>query len=129
MDDINNNKDKYSNEVFSKNLCYYLKKSGMTQTKLAKQIGVAQGTVSDWKICRSYPRIDKIKAMAAVFGIEKADLIEEKDGNNKYLLDRELSKTAMDLRKHPESMQLYTKIKKLSPHNRELITELIDALI
>lgn len=65
-------------ETMSKNLAYYLEKSGMTQKEMAEIVGVAASTFNDWMRAKKYPRIDKIEIMANHFKILKSDLIEEK---------------------------------------------------
>lgn len=65
-------------ETMSKNLAYYLEKSGMTQKEMAEIVGVAASTFNDWMRAKKYPRIDKIEIMANYFKILKSDLIEEK---------------------------------------------------
>lgn len=65
-------------EIFSKNLRYYIEKSGKTQKQLAAIVDVAQSTFNDWARGKKYPRIDKIEILANYFGIQKSDLIEDK---------------------------------------------------
>lgn len=65
-------------EIFSKNLRFYVEKSGKTQKQLAAIVGVAQSTFNDWATGKKYPRIDKIEILANYFGILKSDLIEDK---------------------------------------------------
>lgn len=74
-------------EIFSKNLKYYLSKSNMTQTELAKLLNYPEMTVSNWINAKTYPRIDKIEKMANFFGVTKADLVEDNsiDNNINYI--------------------------------------------
>jgi transcriptional regulator with XRE-family HTH domain len=71
-------------ETFSKNLSYYLAKTGKTQKEIAEAIGVTPASFNEWIKGKKYPRIDKIEMLAGYFGILKSDLIEEK-GINKTL--------------------------------------------
>ena len=66
-------------EVFAKNLRYYIERSGKTQKDFADIVGVAYSTFNDWVNAKKYPRIDKIEILANYFGIQKSDLIEEKE--------------------------------------------------
>ena len=72
-------------ETMSKNLQFYMKRSGMTQKELAEIVGVASSTFNDWVKGKKYPRIDKIEMLANYFRIQKSDLIEEKTDENKSL--------------------------------------------
>lgn len=66
-------------EIFAKNLRYYIDRSGKSQKDLAEIVGVAYSTFNDWAKGKKYPRIDKIEMLANYFGIQKSDLIEEKE--------------------------------------------------
>ena len=65
-------------EVMSKNLKYYIAKSGKDRRELAEIWGFPYSTVTEWINGKKYPRIDRIEIMADYFGIQKSDLIEEK---------------------------------------------------
>lgn len=65
-------------ETLSKNLKYYIEKSGKDRRELAEIWGFPYSTVTEWINAKKYPRIDRIEIMADYFGILKSDLIEEK---------------------------------------------------
>ena len=65
-------------EILSKNLKYYIERSGKDRRELAETWGFPYSTVTDWINGKKYPRIDRIEVMADYFGIMKSDLIEEK---------------------------------------------------
>lgn len=122
---MNNNE---SNVVFANNLRYYLEKSERSQKELAHQIKVSPGTVCDWMKGRTYPRMDKVEAMAEYFGIEKSDLIEERNVNSKYYLEKIVADIARELQNDPMSVDLWIAIRKLSDHDREIVKSLINSL-
>lgn len=66
-------------ETFAQNLSYYLKLYGKDQKEVASYIGVANSTFNEWVKAKKYPRIDKVEMLANYFGIQKSDLIEEKE--------------------------------------------------
>ena len=66
-------------EIFSENLIRYLDASGKMQKEVAAAIGVSTGTFCDWIKGRTYPRMDKVQKLADYFGINKSDLVEERD--------------------------------------------------
>lgn len=70
-------------EIMSKNLKYYISKSGKDRRELAEIWGFPYSTVTEWINGKKYPRIDRIEIMADYFGILKSDLIEEKKSMNK----------------------------------------------
>ena len=73
----------WSNEVFAKNLKYYMDKSGKSQREMAEIIGVSAPTFNDYLKAKKYPRIDKIERMADYFGILKSLLLRSM---NRYLV-------------------------------------------
>lgn len=72
-------------EVMSKNLKYYIERSGKDRRELSEIWGFPYSTVSEWVNGRKYPRIDRIEIMADYFGILKSDLIEEKPQEHKEM--------------------------------------------
>jgi len=60
------------------NILFYMTRAGIERRDFAKAIGVPYSSLTDWINGRAYPRIDKIEKMARYFGIEKADLVEER---------------------------------------------------
>lgn len=64
--------------ILSKNLKYYIERSGKDRRELAETWGFPYSTVTEWINGRKYPRIDRIEIMADYFGIQKSDLIEDK---------------------------------------------------
>ncbi len=69
----------WSKEIFARNLKRYMERKGISQKELADIIGVSAPAFNDWIKGRKYPRIDKIELIANYFGIQKSDLIEDKD--------------------------------------------------
>lgn len=68
--------------IFSKNLKFYLKRQGKTQSDLVNDLHLSSSTVSDWANGKKYPRMDKVQMIADYLGVYKSDLIEDKPKNN-----------------------------------------------
>ena len=64
-------------EVMARNIRRYMEKMQVNATDVCKALQIKQNTFSDWVNAKTYPRIDKIEAMANYFGIRKSDLVEE----------------------------------------------------
>ena len=77
-------------EVMSKNLKYYIERSGKDRRELAEIWGFPYSTITEWINGKKYPRIDRIEIMANYFGILKSDLIEDKQrqSTNNELYER-----------------------------------------
>ena len=65
-------------QTMAKNIRYQMSINGMSRRALSECVGSPYTTVCDWLNAKTYPRIDKIEKMAQLFGISKADLVEEK---------------------------------------------------
>ena len=70
-------------EIFSRNLKYYMIINNKTRNDVCKDLGFKYTTFTDWYNGNIYPRIDKIEMLANYFRIEKSDLIENKEKNDK----------------------------------------------
>ena len=84
-------------EILSKNLKYYIDKSGKDRRQLAELWGVPYSTLTGWINAQKYPRIDKIEMMADYFGILKSDLIEEKESDGKPASEDGLTESQQNL--------------------------------
>ena len=77
--------------IISKNLIYYLNISNMTQTELARRIGVGKTTVSNWVNGLKAPRMDSIDKICEVFNIKHENLLYDKKTDSRYsdpIIDR-----------------------------------------
>ena len=66
-------------EILAKNLKHYMQRKGVDRNQLCSDLDLKYMTVSDWINSKTYPRIDKIELLANYFGINKSDLIEDKN--------------------------------------------------
>lgn len=48
-----------------------------TSYKVAKETGIAQSVLSDWKTGRSTPKLDKLQKLADYFGVPITYFLEE----------------------------------------------------
>ncbi|MGT2752593.1 helix-turn-helix domain-containing protein [Streptococcus porcinus] len=74
-------------EIFAKNLNRFMERRGIDRNKLVEDLGFKYTTVTDWTIGRTYPRIDKIEMLANYFGVQKSDLIEDKEPKREQAID------------------------------------------
>jgi len=75
--------------TMGRNIKRYIKQNEITAAHLAEIIGVSTATISDWSNGKTYPRIDKIEAMAEYFKIAKSDLVEEPSQFSKTMMTDE----------------------------------------
>ena len=64
--------------IFVRNLKYQMELNGKTRQDISAALGVSYFTVTSWVNGTKYPRMDKVEKLAAYFGIQISDLVEEK---------------------------------------------------
>lgn len=75
--------------IFKNNLARLLEQKNVPQRALAQFVGVSTATVSDWKNGKKMPLMDKIDRIASFFHVERSDLLntfnyDDKDALKKY---------------------------------------------
>lgn len=65
-------------KIFARNLNYYMTLNNKEQIDLINDLGFNKSAVSTWCNATRLPRMDKVNALAEYFGINRSDLIEEK---------------------------------------------------
>lgn len=81
------------NEIFSKQLKCQLQIHEMTQSDLAKRLGVSTQSVTNWCKGAKAPRMDKVDSMCKIFNCRRSDLMEETssiqlNNNDKTILNK-----------------------------------------
>ena len=79
MSDLGNKK------IMANNIKRFMAINNKTRSDICNDLNIAYTTFSDWVNGKKYPRIDKIELLANYFGIEKSDLVE-----NKEVIDEEI---------------------------------------
>lgn len=113
-----------ANEIFSKNLKFYIIRSGRTQTQIALDLGVSKGTLSDWCSGRSHPRMSRVQEIAEYFGINKSDLLE----NGKRGLEEDTAVIIRELNNKPKLKTLFSTAIKLDEKDIGLTILFIERL-
>lgn len=84
--------NKNNKEIFSNNLKIFMEQKNKSRKEICDDLDIKYTTFVDWEKGNTYPRIDKIELLAKYFGIQKSDLIEEKNDIN----NNELTLTSRD---------------------------------
>lgn len=66
-------------QIMAQNIQYYMDKKNKSRQEMCNALGVKYTTFTDWVKGNAYPRIDKIELMANYFGVEKSDLVENRN--------------------------------------------------
>lgn len=118
-------------EVLSRNLKYYIAKSGKDRRELAEIWGFPYSTVTEWVNGRKYPRIDRIEIMANFFGILKSDLIEDKSEEHREMQQKNsiLAEITVRMRKDNEFSSLIEGLNRLNPEQLASVRQVVEAFL
>lgn len=115
-------------DIFSKNLRYYIEKSGKDRRELADIWGFPYSTVTEWINGKKYPRIDRIEVMAEYFGVLKSDLIEEKMTEEKEKDNEAIADIIVRLRTDKKFYLSVEALHKLDSEQLDSLTQMLQAL-
>lgn len=62
----------------SKNLSYYMELNDLNNKELSRLLGVDESTVGKWLLKKSTPRMGMVEKLAALFDVNKSDILEDK---------------------------------------------------
>ena len=118
-------------EIFSKNLRYYIEKSGKDRRELAEIWGFPYSTVTEWVNGKKYPRIDRIEIMADYFGILKSDLIEQKTAERREMQQKNsiLTDITVRMRTDKEFSSLIEGIAQLNPEQLASVKQVVAVML
>lgn len=116
-------------ETMSKNLKYYIERSGKDRRELAEIWGFPYSTVTEWINGKKYPRIDRIEVMADYFGILKSDLIEEKTEEHKEMQKKNdiLADITLKMMEDAELLEMMETLSKLGFEKRKAVKTVLNA--
>ena len=66
-------------KTISKNLKALMESSNIKNYELADKIGVSESTVGKWLLMKSLPKMGTVEKLAIVFGVNKSDILENKE--------------------------------------------------
>lgn len=89
----------------------------LTQSELAKELGVSQTTINQWEIGKYLPSLSVSKVLCDVFNIEPNYLFGTTDINNKAFSLSDLN---------AQARQLITRINMLDDETKSLVLQLLD---
>lgn len=118
-------------ETLSKNLKYYIERSGKERKELAEIWGFPYSTVTEWVNGRKYPRIDRIEIMADYFGILKSDLIEEKTKEREGVQKKAgaITDAVLRMKTDKEFLSLVESLCKLDADQVKSVSRLLDSFL
>lgn len=115
-------------EILGSNIRRYLKMYDISQTELAKRLGVSQQTVSYWCNGLKTPRQPNIDDMCRIFHCQRADLMQE------YKVVRSAPSEPLQVdyiasdRKKIATADLLIEVQKMTPKHLDAVLALAKAL-
>lgn len=97
---------------FGEKLKFYRERADMTQKEVAKHLGIQAATYSGYEIGRREPDVEKIKALASLFGVSGDELLEIKKPEPDTVSREELQKIK--------------KYRALDTHGRKVVDGVLD---
>lgn len=104
------------NSTVAKNLKHFLEINDMTQSDLAKLMGVTTATASNWCKGIKLPRMDKVDKICSIFNINRSDLIEERKPHTS--MGSKLSAT-------PHEIDMVEKYRTLDPYGKDAVDSIL----
>lgn len=106
-----------------------IQKHGVSAYKVAKETGVTQSTLSDWKRGRSTPKTDNMKKLADYFGVSldylttgNESTVEELDNSQERDLALKIDEIIGDMN-NPKTSPLYFNGEKLDEKTSAILAE------
>ncbi|MDO4332619.1 MAG: helix-turn-helix transcriptional regulator [Eubacteriales bacterium] len=115
-------------KIFSRQLNYYMSITGKTQSDIINDLGFNKSAVSTWCNGTRLPRMDKVDALAKYFGINRSDLIENKNelSEPSYYLNDDARDMAQFLYDNPEYKVLFDASRKVKKEDIEIVKIMLD---
>ena len=103
----------------------------MTQSELAKKLGVSTQSVTNWCKGAKSPRMDKVDAMCSIFNCKRTNLMEDKDQIKEepsYYTNPETAKIAQEIYENKELSLLFDAAKDAAPEDLQTVHTMLLAL-
>ena len=117
---------KENRAIMGKNIRRLLIEKDITRQELSDRLGVSYSTLTDWINGNTYPRIDSIERLANFFGVNKSDLVEEKQ--SEYFYDERTAELARELHRNPRLSVLMSASRKTKPEELEALIRIVETM-
>lgn len=102
--------DIIARELFPKNLQRYMADAGLSQTDVARRLGVSKQTVSEWISGKKFPRVDRMQQLADLFSVLMSDLYTDHSDPDPSVLTS-------------DEAALLAQYRRLPPHGKRLLMD------
>lgn len=110
----------------SENIKALREKFNLTQAEFGEIAGVSDKAVSTWENGTAEPRMGAIQKIAEHFGISKASLVDDTDGE--YYNDPEVAELAQQLKDRPELKVLFDASRDITKEDVQFVIDMIERM-
>lgn len=103
-----------------------VKRKGVRVADVAKATGLRQQVLTDWKMGRYTPKVDKLKIIADYFGVTVEYLMTGEETEQTYYYSDDARELAEFLFKNPEYKVLFDASRKVKKEDINFIREMIE---
>ena len=120
---------KTEREIFAENLTKLIEKSHLNKARIAAELGVSRGTMSDYTNAKAYPRPSKMAKLCEILGVSQYDLTTSHyQEEETFVPNREILSIANEIYENPEARKIYLAIKGLSENEIQAVNALLTTL-
>lgn len=117
-------------EIFARNLSRIIEGNpNFTKAKIAAELGVSRGTMSDYTSGKAYPRPSKMAELCKILGVSQYDLTTDYYADEEpFVPNREVLSLAKSFYMNPEMRNVFAAIVRLDQSEFEALKAFLNAL-
>lgn len=114
---------------FGEVLKYLRNRKGLSQSELAKRLGMSKSTISMYEIGRRQPDLNTMEVIANFFNVDMNYLYGKSNEPEGYYYDEETARLAQEIYDNKDLGILMSASRKMSPEELKKLAALVQALV
>lgn len=99
---------------------------GVTASEVSKATGISRSALTDWKMGRYTPKLDKIQKIADFFGVNMSYFMDDNsDTENTYYVNEETAKAAQEIFENKDLRILFDAARDAKPEDLKMAAEML----
>ena len=99
---------------------------GVTASEVSKATNISRSALTDWKMGRYTPKLDKIQKIADFFGVNMSYFMDDiNNTENTYYINKEAAKTAQEIFENKDLRILFDAAKDARPEDLKMAAEML----
>jgi transcriptional regulator with XRE-family HTH domain len=105
---------------------HLLEVKGVTASEVSKAAKISRSALTDWKMGRYTPKLDKIQKIADYFGVSMSYFMDSnEDVDNAYYVNPETAKVAQDIFENKDLRILFDAAKDAKPEDLKMAADML----